>query len=78
MGDESNPHKGADAAPLPPPVPPPSEGETADSIFGEFILFLKEEKKWWLAPLVVVLLLLSAIIMFAEGSAIAPFIYTIF
>ncbi len=50
----------------------------SDSIFGEFFLFLKEEKKWWLAPLIVVLLLLSAIIIFAEGSAIAPFIYTIF
>jgi len=75
MGDE-NPPKGADAPA--PPLPNPSAGEESDSIFGEFMLFLKEEKKWWLAPLVIVLLLLSAIIMFAEGSAIAPFIYTIF
>ena len=61
-----------------PPQDIDDEGEVADSIFGEFLLFLKEEKKWWLAPLVIVLLALGAIIVFAEGSAIAPFIYTIF
>jgi hypothetical protein len=48
------------------------------SLFSEFFLFLKEEKKWWLGPLVVVLLLLATVIVFAEGSAIAPFIYSIF
>jgi hypothetical protein len=52
--------------------------DAPDSLMAEFLLFLKEEKKWWLAPLVIVLLLLSAVIIFAEGSAIAPFIYTIF
>ena len=57
---------------------PQAEEEVSDSVFAEFFLFLKEEKKWWLAPLVVVLLALSAVIIFAEGSAIAPFIYTIF
>lgn len=61
-----------------PPVPAQGEEEVSDSIFAEFWLFLKEEKKWWLAPLVLVLMLLSAVIIFAEGSAIAPFIYTIF
>jgi len=54
------------------------DDDASDSLFGEFWLFLKEEKKWWLAPLVFVLLALGAIIVFAEGSAIAPFIYTIF
>jgi len=54
------------------------DDDAPDSLMGEFMLFLKEEKKWWLAPLVIVLLLLSAVIIFAEGSAIAPFIYTIF
>ena len=54
------------------------DDDAPDSLMGEVLLFLKEEKKWWLAPLVVVLLLLSAVIIFAEGSAIAPFIYTIF
>lgn len=52
--------------------------EGSDSLLGEFMLFLREEKKWWLAPLVVLLLGISAVIIFAEGSAIAPFIYTIF
>jgi len=52
--------------------------EESDSLLSEFLLFLKEEKKWWLAPLVIVLLALGAIIVFAESSAIAPFIYTIF
>lgn len=61
-----------------PPVAAEGEGEVSDSIFAEFWLFLKEEKKWWLAPLVLVLMALSAVIIFAEGSAIAPFIYTIF
>ncbi len=73
MGDEQKTDAGA-----PNPEGPSPEGEVSDSIFAEFWLFLKEEKKWWLAPLVVVLMLLSAVIIFAEGSAIAPFIYTIF
>ena len=40
--------------------------------------FLKVRKKWWLAPLVAVLLLLGLILVFAQGSALAPFIYAIF
>ena len=48
------------------------------SVFKEFWLFLKKEKKWWLLPMVVVLLLLGALLVFAEGSAVAPFIYTLF
>ncbi|MEZ6184775.1 MAG: DUF5989 family protein [Planctomycetota bacterium] len=47
-------------------------------MIAEFMLFLKEEKKWWLAPLVIVLLVIGLVIVFAESSAIAPFIYTIF
>lgn len=39
---------------------------------------MKERKKFWLAPVIVVLLLLGIIIVFAGGSAIAPFIYTLF
>lgn len=49
-----------------------------DSIAREFLLFLREEKRWWLAPLLSTLLLLSTVIVFAEGSAIAPFLYTLF
>lgn len=40
--------------------------------------FLKVRKKWWLAPIILFVLLLSLLIVFAEGSALAPFIYTIF
>ena len=48
------------------------------SILAEFWDFLKVRKKWWLAPIVLVLLLLGALIVLTEGSAVAPFIYTIF
>jgi hypothetical protein len=40
--------------------------------------FLKERKKWWLLPMIVVLLLIGTLIVLAGGSAIAPFIYTLF
>jgi len=48
------------------------------SIIKEFLLFLKVRKKWWLAPIIIFLLLLGALIIFSEGSAVAPFIYTLF
>jgi hypothetical protein len=48
------------------------------SILSEFWDFLKVRKKWWLAPIVMILLLLGALIVLTEGSAVAPFIYTIF
>ncbi len=44
----------------------------------EFWLFLKERKKWWLAPIVIVMGLLGALIVATQGSALAPFIYTLF
>ena len=40
--------------------------------------FLKERKKFWLLPLIIILLLFGALIVFSGGSAIAPFIYTLF
>ena len=40
--------------------------------------FLKVRKKWWLAPIVVMLLLLGLLIVLTQGSALAPFIYTLF
>jgi hypothetical protein len=40
--------------------------------------FMRERKKFWLAPIVMVLLLLGALVVFSQGSAIAPFIYTLF
>ena len=40
--------------------------------------FMKERKKFWLAPIIIVLLLLGTLIVLAQGSAVAPFIYTLF
>ena len=40
--------------------------------------FLKTRKKFWLAPIIIVMLLLGVLIVLSSGSAIAPFIYTIF
>tara|TARA_B100000676_G_C17794551_1_gene688857 strand:+ start:504 stop:656 length:153 start_codon:yes stop_codon:yes gene_type:complete len=40
--------------------------------------FMRERKKFWLAPIIIVLLLLGGLIVLAEGSAVAPFIYTLF
>lgn len=48
------------------------------SIIKEFWQFLCVRKKWWLMPIVIILLLFGALIVFTEGSAIAPFIYTLF
>lgn len=41
-------------------------------------LFMKERKNYWLAPIIIILLLLGLLIVFGGGSAIAPFIYTLF
>lgn len=41
-------------------------------------VFMRERKKFWLAPIIIVLLLLGILVVFAQGSAIAPFIYTLF
>ena len=40
--------------------------------------FMKVRKKWWLAPIFIILGLLSLLIVFTEGSALAPFIYALF
>ena len=40
--------------------------------------FMRERKKFWLAPIMVVMILLGALIVLAQGSAVAPFIYTLF
>ena len=48
------------------------------SITREFFEFLRSRKKWWLTPIVIVLILLGALIIFTEGSALAPFIYALF
>jgi hypothetical protein len=40
--------------------------------------FMRERKKFWLAPVIIILLLIGALIVFGGGSAVAPFIYSLF
>ncbi|MBU0656504.1 MAG: hypothetical protein KJ914_15385 [Gammaproteobacteria bacterium] len=40
--------------------------------------FMLERKKFWLLPIIIVLILFGALLVFAQGSAVAPFIYTLF
>ena len=40
--------------------------------------FMRVRKKWWLGPIVLVLVLFGALLVMTQGSAVAPFIYTIF
>ena len=48
------------------------------SILQELWRFLRVRKKWWLAPVIVLLLTLGLILVMTEGSALAPFIYSLF
>ena len=48
------------------------------SIFLEFWDFLMVRQKWWLAPIIIILVLFGALLVLTEGSAVAPFIYTLF
>jgi hypothetical protein len=48
------------------------------SLLGEFWEFLKVRKRYWLLPVVLMLSLLGLVIVFTEGSAVAPFIYALF
>ena len=47
-------------------------------IFGELWAFMRVRKKWWLGPIIFLLLLLGLVIVLTQGSALAPFIYTLF
>ncbi len=47
-------------------------------VVAELWAFLKIRKKWWLLPIIIVMLLVGALLVFAQGSVLAPFIYTIF
>ena len=44
----------------------------------EFVKFLMERKKYWLAPILLFLLIFEALFVVTQGTAVAPFIYTIF
>jgi len=48
------------------------------AIFKEIWGFMKRYKKWWIGPLMIFLVFLGIILVFAQGSALAPFIYTLF
>jgi hypothetical protein len=47
-------------------------------IVGELLSFLWQRKLWWLIPMIVVIVLFGVLLIFAQGSAVAPFIYTLF
>lgn len=47
-------------------------------LLADLWAFMRERKKFWLAPIIIVMLLLGGLIVFAKGSALAPFIYTLF
>jgi hypothetical protein len=54
---------------------------TRENMIGflrEFSSFLLRRKKYWLAPVLLVMILLAGIVVFSQGSALAPLIYTIF
>jgi hypothetical protein len=48
------------------------------SLMRELWDFMKVRKKWWLLPIILVMILVGGLLVFAQGSALAPFIYTIF
>ena len=48
------------------------------SFLNEFWEFLRERKKFWLLPIALVLLLMGGLIVLTQGSAVAPFVYTLF
>jgi hypothetical protein len=48
------------------------------SLARELFAYLGARKKWWLLPIVLVLLIFGGLLILAQGSAVAPFIYTVF
>ncbi len=48
------------------------------SVPGELWAFMRERKKFWLLPVIVVMVVVGGLLVFAQTSALAPFIYTIF
>ena len=51
--------------------------KSQQGILHEFVHFLRHNRKWWLTPIIVVLLLVSALVILG-GTAVGPFIYTLF
>jgi hypothetical protein len=48
------------------------------SLLKELWLYMRERKKFWLLPILIVMVILGGLIVLAQGSAVAPFIYTLF
>jgi len=48
------------------------------SFLKEFLEFIKVRKKYWLLPIIITLVIFGGLIILSQGSAVAPFIYTIF
>jgi len=48
------------------------------SLVDELWAFMRVRKKWWLGPIVLVLVLFGALVVLSQGSALAPFVYTLF
>jgi hypothetical protein len=59
------------------PTSPASKAVHMEFI-GELLHFLKVRKKFWLSPILIVMLVFGGLIILAQGSAVAPFIYTLF
>jgi hypothetical protein len=49
-----------------------------NELITELWAFMKERKKYWMFPIIIVLMLFGSLLVFAQGSAVAPFIYTLF
>lgn len=47
-------------------------------LLSELWAFMKARKKWWLLPIILLMVLIGSLLVFAQGSVLAPFVYTIF
>ncbi len=56
----------------------PPDSDSKLTLLAEFWEFFKTQNKWWLGSIVFIMLLMSLLIVLTEGSAVAPFIYTLF
>lgn len=69
---------GETASPCPPPRKSCIGGDTRMDFLTDLWGFMRVRKKYWLLPIIITLLFFGVLIVFTSGSAIAPFIYTIF
>jgi hypothetical protein len=54
------------------------ERDPMGSLVKELFVYMRARKKWWLLPILIVLLVFGGLLILAQGSAIGPFIYTVF